>query len=125
MSTPFVNKKLHKVLVYYKNYGGLTVTCNIWSRFKFQAGDATPLVFTNTAVAASSSSLWGTMTWGPTGTGVWGSTANNKIEVMEFNSKNLNGNDLGDAFKLQFTNTDSTTPVEIIGFSVYYTEATR
>lgn len=122
LNTPFINKKLHKVLVYFKNYGPVTTTCNLWSDWRFQPSDATALVYdSNISGVVPTSSLWGFMTWG---SGQWSSSSSVKIETMTFNSKNVDGNDVGTSFRLQLVNTTSNLPIEILGYSVYYTTST-
>lgn len=122
LGSPFISKKVHRVLLYFKNNGPINLTMNYWSKYRFQVVDQSSTEFMSTESGnTASSSIWGATTWG---SGLWAASISSKTDPAIFELNNNNNNSEGDSFKFQFTNSDYTLPLEFIGFSVYYTDQT-
>lgn len=111
------NIRVHKIVAYVLDNGPFTLTCDIWSRFRFgtdasSARDLQPSVSVG-AASVFDSAVFDSSTF---------DAATFRIKQLVYHPAATANNLEGEAFRIQFSESSNLYQPVVYGFSVYYTE---
>lgn len=118
LGSPNTSKRVHKVVVRVTENTTKNLILDFWSNYK---SDESTKSVTQQPISKTQSNqigYWDINLWDASR---WDSYSKN-IGAIVYNINNNEGNAEGDAFQLQFRNSDASEPITIYGFSIYYTE---
>lgn len=115
--TPTLHKRVHKVVAYVLDNGAFTLTCELWSRFRF-GEDTSASRSLQPSTAVEETAVFDTAIFD---TDVFDS-ATFKVKQLVYNMPPTANNLEGDSFRVEFSESSNTYQPIVYGFSIYYTE---